>query len=571
MNKAYRQHTLRWSLALSLGLLAGCAAQSPKPFETMPAIQEAVEEGVNPEDRNAAGRLPDAVSAALLPPININVPGASEEAIETRFDVKVRRVRARDFFLSLVEDTPHNIIVHPEVSGYISLNLKNVTLQETLEAVRNVYGYDYEQNGTGYQIFPNKIRTRIFHVDYLDIQRQGRSSTRVSSGQVSMAGSTGDGGDTGDSGGQGGSSGVGSSIDTNSESDFWAELSQAVTALVGSGEGRRVTVNPQSGIITVRAMPNELRDVARYLEATQTVIQRQVILEARILEVELSEGFQSGINWSSLQTDGADSLVAGQVGGGSIFSGSGVTSITGSAGSLNPAAPIPIDGTATSAFGGMFTLALNNAGDFTAFIELLKTQGNVQVLSSPRVSTVNNQKAVIKVGADEFFVTEVDTNTTTGTATTTNVTVELTPFFSGVALDVIPQIGRAGDITLHIHPAVSEVSEQVKNINTSFATLTMPLAASTIRESDSVIRAQNGQVVVIGGLMQTTKTEEQSSVPVLGDIPLLGALFRHTREVKRKSELVILLKPTIVEGSKTWSKSLQGSAERFKALGGNLP
>ena len=306
--------------------------------------------------------------------------------------------------------------------------------------------------------------------------------------------------------------------------------------------------------------------MAAYLESTQDVVQRQVILEAKILEVSLSDGYQAGINWAGLVGNATDNLILGQTGGGSYFE-DGSSIIDGNTGNLNPLAPTAVDGTATSAFGGVFTAAVNIAGDFTAFIELLKTQGDVQVLSSPRISTVNNQKAVIKVGTDEFFVTDVQTSTTTATATTTQNNVELTPFFSGVALDVIPQISEDGDIILHIHPTVSEVKEQVKDIGVSSDTeLTVPLARSTIRESDSIVRARSGQVVVIGGLMQNVRRDESAGVPVLGDLPVVGGLFRHQRQAVRKSELVILLRPIVVENGREWHEQLrrvQGTVKRF--------
>ena len=225
-----------------------------------------------------------------------------------------------------------------------------------------------------------------------------------------------------------------------------------------------------------------------------------------------------------------------------------------------------ITGTAASAFGGVFSLALNAGSDFSAFIEVLKTQGDVQVLSSPQISTVNNQKAVIKVGTDEFFITDVqsDTSTTTATASTQS-NVELTPFFSGVALDVIPQISENGEIILHIHPTVSTVTEQTKNISVATgSSLSVPLAVSSIRESDSIIRAKSGQVVIIGGLMQNSVESRVSKVPLLGDIPLLGALFRHTQEITKKSELVILLKPVVMDTDEQMNEYVRSVKSRFK-------
>jgi MSHA biogenesis protein MshL len=181
---------------------------------------------------------------------------------------------------------------------------------------------------------------------------------------------------------------------------------------------------------------------------------------------------------------------------------------------------------------------------------LLQTQGDVRVLSSPRIATVNNQKAVIKVGSDEFFVTEVSTTTTTSTTSSTqSPDIELTPFFSGIALDVTPQISNGQEVILHVHPTVTEVEERVKTIELGSEEFNLPLAYSTVRETDSIIRAQSGQVVVIGGLMQNRKVTTEARVPLLGDIPLLGWLFRQQRQESVQSELVILIQPHIVDGA----------------------
>jgi MSHA biogenesis protein MshL len=434
-----------------------------------------------------------------------------------------------------------------------------------MEVVRNVYGYEYSRTASGYQVMPISLQTRIFQVSYLNVSRQGRSQTRISSGQVTESErSLSDENNTvvqaGDE-----NQFSGSRVSTESKADFWQELQFSLTAILGKGEGRNVILSPQTGVVVLRALPAELREAERFLKLIQSSVERQVILEAKILEVILNDGFQSGINWTALGKPGNNQTVLGaQSGGGSIFDGTGVTGTAGSNVTLQPGVS-PFTGIIDTAFGGVFSAALN-LNDFTAFIELLESQGNVQVLSSPRVATVNNQKAVIKVGTDEFFVTDIDTTTTTGTTTTTNPDVTLTPFFSGIALDVIPQINESGEIILHIHPSVSEVNEQVKSIGLSnTATLTVPLAVSTIRESDSIVRAQNGQIVVIGGLMQNNTREDVASVPLLGDIPFVGSLFRHTRQSSSKSELVILLKPIVV-GENTWRKELQRTGETYRDL-----
>lgn len=193
-------------------------------------------------------------------------------------------------------------------------------------------------------------------------------------------------------------------------------------------------------------------------------------------------------------------------------------------------------------------------------ISLLDTQGDVDVLSSPRVTASNNQKAVIKVGNDEYFVTDVSSTTVAGTTPVTTPQVELTPFFSGIALDVTPQIDADGNVLLHVHPSVIDVSEQVKEIKVSGSSLELPLAQSEIRESDTVIKASSGDVVVIGGLMKSENIEALSKVPLLGDIPFIGEAFTNRSKSTKKTELIIMLKPTVV-GADTWSNELQRSKD----------
>jgi len=550
-------------------LLTACEVVPSKNGTAIDQIGESLSQGS--DNQMEPETPPPQVSAALLPSINIQVPTPAEEAEtgEPRFDVAANHVAAQDFFMSLVEGTSTNLMVDPEVTGEITLNLKNVTIQETLDMVRDIYGYEYQKSNLGYMVFAKKIQSRIFSVNYLNIKRKGISQMRVTSGQLTRSDGNGSSSGSGSGGNSDASNSVttGSFINTTSESDFWTELTASLRMIIGEGEGRSVVVNPPSGLVIVKAMPAELKNIEEFLRQIHNVTERQVILEAKILEVELNDGFQSGINWAALgDPENAGSVLAGQIGGGTLIN-NGVSDIVGAGGELDPRNLSEIPGTLTSAFGGMFTLALN-LNQFNAFIELLSTQGNVQVLSSPRVSTVNNQKAIIKVGSDEYFVTEVETNVTTSAAggESVNPSVKLTPFFSGIALDVTPQITDEGVVTLHIHPSVSEVQDQTKTFTISGDPFSIPLAFSSTRESDSIVRAQNGQIVVIGGLMKDQTTESVASVPLLGDIPFLGALFRHTKQVSQKSELVILLRPVVIENGQQWSQARGETRDRINDL-----
>lgn len=562
---------IRWASPTALCtpallLLAGCAAvQDPGPVVEEPTAAERTLSEAIEAARQAEAEPPEAVRDALIPPLL--APLAEPPEQEPRFDVSVVRAAAGEFFLGLVEGTPYNVVVHPEVSGEISLQLKSVTVPEVMEIVQHMYGYAYRQVGGAFFVMPPQLQTRLYEVNYLNLRRAGQSQTRVSSGQVSEQETRER--DTGRSrepveerGAQ--RSVSGSLISTSSEADLWQEFTRALQEIIGSGAGRKVVTSPNSGVAIVRAMPDELRDVELYLHSVQESLQRQVILEAKVVEVTLDDGFRSGINWALLNEQGKDVFLGGQIGGGASLEGTGLSDIDGNSGVLDPRVlSLPL-GTETSAFGGVFTLAIET-DDFSAFVELLETQGETQVLSSPRVATLNNQKAVIKVGTDEFFVTDISTTTVTGAATTTSPSVTLTPFFSGIALDVTPQIDAQGDVTLHIHPSVSEVVDQVKTIAVGTEVLNLPLALSTIRETDSIVRARTGQVIVIGGLMQDNMSDERASTPFLSKIPLLGSLFEHNGERALKRELVILLRPIVV-GPATWRETLESSAARLRAM-----
>ncbi|MDX1609666.1 MAG: pilus (MSHA type) biogenesis protein MshL [Halofilum sp. (in: g-proteobacteria)] len=543
----------RWATALLVALLlGGCASsgdrrpgQSEGP--TLDRIRQAVEDGAR---SNEGEDMPQEVREALMPEV---APALPDGAGEVRFDLSVRGAAARPFFMGLVEGTPYNMVVHPDVGGRVTLELKDVTVPQVMEIARRVYGYEYEEQENGYIVLPARMQSRIYHVDYLNVNRRGESNTRVNSGQVSSGGN-GDG--SSDNGGQ--SRTPSSRIHTQSEADFWGRLRATIESLVGGGEGRSVIVDADAGLVVVRAMPGEHRDVANYLERAQQSLQRQVILEAKIIEVTLSEAHQTGVNWAALaQGNNGD---AGFVGQAELVNGTNTALADPNFGLIDPNS---IAGE-TPDFGGLFAVGALTT-DFAALIRLLDTQGDVQVLSSPRVSTVNNQKAVIKVGTDEFFVTDVESDRNTGTVTTTNtLDIELTPFFSGIALDVTPQIGRDGNVTLHVHPTVSEVTDQQKTLTVADQTQTLPLAFSSVRESDSIVRARDGQVIVIGGLMQDQSNRRRAQSGGLGDIPLIGALFRQKADSSRQSELVILLRPIIADSGSDWRNDLDGVSRRLR-------
>ncbi|GAC29628.1 pilus (MSHA type) biogenesis protein MshL [Brumicola pallidula] len=544
-------NNLRICKALSLCFitisLAGC--QAPVSSHVEKSLANELDAQMRELEPQPAPELEAAVSNYLL-------AGEMAKPNDTlfsadKYDINARQIDAVSFFSGLVKDTPFSVAMHPDVNGLISLDLKQVDLETIFELVSDLYGFHIDRIGNIYKVFPAGIRTETFSVNYLLMQRDGSTQTSIISGGVSEnASNNNNSNNTGGLNNFSGNSQVsnnqngnnagrsngsnGTSITTRTETNFWQTLETSLKEMLGNENGRSVLVSPQAGLVTVRALPSELKTIGNFLSVSEESLQRQVIIEARILEVILDDEYQQGINWTQ------------------VLSSAGSTDLNFSTSAGNFANDV------SASLGGLTSLSFLNK-DFSGVLNLLDTQGKVQVLSSPRVTAINNQKAVIKVGNDEYFVTDVSTsNTITSSSTSITPDIGLTPFFSGIALDVTPQIDANGSILLHIHPSVIETQEQEKVITLNEEQYILPLAQSTIRESDTIIRAMSGEIVVIGGLMQSIITTENSQTPLLGDIPILGNLFKSKREKETKKELIILLKPTVV-GKNTMRQQIETS------------
>lgn len=541
MNFCYRIQPLLCA-GISLVLLGCAATESSEEISRPPLVSSLPANSDTNSSQNtqpsSAIEIPESVQAYI-----------DEEARDdsvlslqpSTYDVQADALDARLFFASLVADTPFSVAIHPEVTGKVTLDLKQVTLKQVFDVVSRLYGYQIERQGSIYNILPFGLQTRTYTVNYLMMSRNGLSQVSVSTGGVSQAANqqglggnqqslqnstaSAFGGSSSNNNARTGNQNNGTNINSSTETAFWQNLEETLTSFFEEKSERSVLIAPQAGLVTVTAMPDELALIEDFLMQSQNNLQRQVILEARILEVTLEDEFQQGINWGELSD---------RIGGTDIS----LTTATASSNFGNDL---------SGNLGGLSTIRFDNTS-FDGVISLLDTQGDVRVLSSPRVTAMNNQKALIKVGNDEYFVTDISSQTTSaGDSIVTQPDIELTPFFSGIALDVTPQIDADDGVLLHVHPSVITTAEQVKEVFFDGQTVQLPLAQSAIRETDTLIRALSGEIVVLGGLMQTRTTDQQSKTPILGDLPGLGRLFKSTRQREQKTELIILIKPTVVK------------------------
>lgn len=481
--------------------LWGCATPEPVRPRSLPRVE-------------APPRLPE-LEELLVTQVEEN-----RELEERLLSFSVQGVEVKEVLQGLSQASELNIIYDPDISGTVTVDLRDVTLAHALELILTPLGLEFRREKNVVRVMKPKVETRIFTIDYVNITRGGKSSMDVTTSATVTGGTT--SGETG-----GGLTGGTASVDSEQEeNDFLKNLEGNLKPLL-SPEGS-LTVNKLSGTVAVTDFPKNLRHVAAFLEEVTGRIMRQVIINARVLEVTLTDTFSLGIDWTAVVDILEEQATLTQA--------------------LSPGA-------------GIFQVAVSGA-DFNAVIDAVATQGEVDVLSNPKVAALNNQKAIIRVARDEvFFRTQVNT-LEQGGETIERVTETIPQVVSiGVTLDVTPQISSDGTVMMHIHPIVTDkLGDAVDPVSGQ----TAPIVS--IRETDTLVRVQDRQTIIIGGLMEDKQDDKVSKVPLLGDIPILGGLFRKTEKTGRKSELVILLSPVVLVGDRmqqTTAKAL-GRVENLR-------
>jgi MSHA biogenesis protein MshL len=614
------KYTQRVVTVLVVALVSSCATRPATVPDTtvLAEIQETLEVAAAPSSDTSDELMEDDSDLLneLIPSLSLDESLLAP--VEERVSVTSPNLPADIFFNSLVADTDYGVVISEDVDVNINLSLPNVTIEEAMDTVAEIYNLDVTRRGNIYTVRTGGLRTRQFTIDYLNVQRQGTSSIQVNTGANQGSGGGGGGLGQGQFGGgiggigAGGIGGIGAGgigagglgaggfgagglgggigggaggggIQTSTSTDFWSDLETAISNLIGvssgggsapqagglfggigggagsrnqslvTSEGKSVLVQPLTGIVIVTAYPHELERVEQFINAAQESLRREVIIQVQFLEVVLNKGFQYALDFNTFGRQAND-----PVSGSGNFRGNS----DGLLGSSNDQAA-EFSGNSSGVQGIANALQFStNFTDFDSVFRVLQTRGTTQVISSPQLRVLNNQKAVFQDGDQEFFQTQSNSTTVAaGQNTTTSANNNLEQFFSGISMDITPQISANGEITLHVHPVISAVNEQSKSISGQV----VPLARTSTREIDSVIKAQNGKIVVLGGLAFERAVNDTAGIPGVSRIPLVGDALEQRQTQTVKSEFIILLKPIIAD-AKGNSEVLNESNERFREI-----
>ncbi len=551
-------------LLLALGL-AACASNAPAPGAGHLRPQAA-----------AQGQPPALVDAPLLPP-----PPSPARAKADVFSVSVHNVDIRSLLFAIARDARLNLDVHPDLAGTVSMNAIDQTLPEILDRAALQVNMRYEMEGRNLFVMPDAPVLRHYRVDYLNVAREARSEIGAS---TSIA-----------RGGSGGGSGAGNSsnsaVTNNSNNRFWETLTQnirdllretdkiipegaaaavaapvaapAATASAPAGaampvavvpvqaparfrESASVIANPETGVISVRATYRQHMRVREFIDRVMKSAGRQVMIEATIVEVNLSDEYQQGINWTVVR-NGLPLLQVGP------------------AGSVLPSG-VPVSGVIPSMtnFTPKYTrIGANSTMQLFTALRLLESFGNTKVLSSPKISALNNQAALLKVTEDLVYFT-LSANFTpgsSGSAPTFTLTSTPNTVSVGLVMSVMPQVGEGDEVTLILRPTLSRVISyvddpavpiylaQARNDGINISEISSRIPQIQTREMESVIKVRSGDTAVLGGLMRDDVSGSTDQTPGIGSVPGLGELFKYKKKSSSKSELVIFLRPTVVSSA----------------------
>jgi general secretion pathway protein D len=543
-----------------------------------------------------AGSIPEPVqqSASISPP-------KPTPKVET-YSVTVYKVPVQSLLFALARDAKLNVDIHPGIEGEVTLNALNQTLPQILTRISRQVDMRYELNGSTLTVIPDTPFLRNYKVDYVNVARTTDSTnsiaTQISTGTETKNTGSGDNNST-------------TSVTNKSSNNFWDTLVQNIKDILretdkvlpgtasdnaigsadnkmpvsnpasaapqsaqnGAASGTRtiyreaasVIANPENGVIAVRATGRQHEKIQEFLDMVLSSSKRQVLIEATVVEVQLNDQYQQGINWQALRTyrDPVTGVLNYRDGFnlGQTQTGVSLTSAT---------SPLPINISSPNSTPGLFALQYLKAssilGNIGATIQLLESFGKVKVLSSPKISVLNNQTALLKVvDTSVYFTINVNTTpaTVAGALPTSTYTSELHTVPVGFVMSVTPQIADTDEVTINVRPSISRIIGYVQDPNPALANSAVPITSNVpiiqTREMESMIKVSSGQVAVMGGLMQDSMNNSKDSIPGVNGIPLIGDVLTNRNEKMNKTELVIFMRPVVVKDA-----SLNGDFKNFR-------
>ena len=546
------------------------------------------------EPSHPPGNIPEPVSlsATLRPP-------KATPKVET-YSVTVYKVPVQSLLFALARDAKINVDIHPGIEGEVTLNALDQTLPQLLTRISKQVDMRYELDGPNLVVIPDTPFLRNYRIDYVNVARDTTSKVSIAT-QISTAGA-GTGGGSGDNNST-------TTVSNTSNNRFWQILEKNINDILKEADklvvksrsentdqrqsnrdehainksgaansnqpsggpqqqgnasqqaspnqqvsenerAANVIVNAETGLIAVRATGRQHEKVQQFLDIVMSSAKRQVLIEATVIEVQLNNNYQQGINWSSLRTSDTEgpNFSQGQVGGTALPSG------------VNP-------GNSPGVFLFNYLKPLTRLGNISATVQLLESFGKVKVLSSPKISVLNNQTALLKVVDNRVYFTITSTTQagSVGVAPITTYASELHTVPVGFVMSVTPQIAESDEVTLNVRPSISRIVGFVQDPNPALANSVVPVVSSVpiiqTREMESILKVANGQIAVMGGLMQDTVNNLKDEIPGANKIPLLGDALGYKNETTGKSELVIFLRPIVVKDA-----SINGDYKNYRYL-----
>jgi len=523
--------------------LLGCAEIQPEP----PPPSSGHIRADTPE-------VPEEIPALVQQPRALPEPAPPREV--EKYTVVVNEVPVKELLFALARDAGVNVDIHPAIEGIVTINAVEQTLEQLLDRIARQVDLRYEfYNGT-LLVSLDKPYFRTYNVGYLNLKRETLGTVTVSTQIASTS--------SGEEEGGGGGGGNTSTTSINSESiqNFWENLDRAIRSILTGGDAGRVSddavvVNPDSGVISVRATARQHAQVQELIDRILRSARRQVLIQATVVEVSLSDQFQAGIDWSVLDlSDSGFSL------GSSLLGGAGF--VLDEANNVSISTP-GLSGPPTTSSANVVQYTNPDSGGvrIDAAISLLSEFGDTRVLSSPQIMVLNNHTAVLKV-VENFVYFEVQQEIESGNALTgtgpllaTTTTARTIPV--GLVMTVTPQISRDDSVTLNVRPTISNVIRTELDPNPGLVLVENRIPVVRVREMESVLKVNSRQIAVLGGLMQDTIRKRDKKTPFAADIPVLGNLFKSRDRETLKTELVIFLRPVVIKDA-----SLDGDLSDYR-------